>query len=161
MQSKILSKIFNNYISSIIMFSLVYFTGCCTLSSRDKITGLTDEISQLNIQYRELQQNYADLYTKVNTDYAAFDALIQDLQNKVSLLNKSSDLMNESNDEFTSASSTYGRAYGDYLAKKYELAYSGFELFISKYPNDIRVAEARLYMNECLKIFAKRNHDST
>jgi TolA-binding protein len=138
---------------------MLFTTGCCTLSNYNKIADLMDEISQLHIKYRELQENHADLYTKVTTDYAKFDTSIQDLQNKVFSLNDS--LNNKlNNDKFISSSSIYGRAYGDYLAKKYELAYSGFESFINKYPNDVQAAEAQFYMNECLKMFDKNDHDS-
>ncbi|GMO64475.1 MAG: hypothetical protein Nk1A_0940 [Endomicrobiia bacterium] len=158
MQFKILSKIFNNYILNINLFNIICFmvftAGCCSLSSNNKIACLMDEMSQLHIKYRELQENYADLYTKLSTDYAIFDTSIQDLQNKVSLLSNLH-LMKENNDEFSLPSSIYGRAYGDYLAKKYELAYSGFESFINKYPNDTQVAEARIYMDECLKMLDK------
>jgi TolA-binding protein len=113
-----------------------------------------DEISQLRLQYGDLQQNYVDLHAKVNADYAVFSASIQDLQSKVPLLSKSC-LVKENDDGFTSPSSVYGRAYGDYLAKRYELAHSGFESFVNKYPNDVRVAEARTCMSECLKMFDK------
>ena len=158
MQFKILLEIFNNYILNISLLNIICFVmfaaGCCSLSSHNKIASLMDEMSQLHIGCRELQQNYADLYTKVNTDYAVFDASIQDLQNKVSSLNKLH-LMKENNDEFALSSSIYGRAYGDYLAKRYELAHSGFESFINKYPNDAQVPEARIHMDECLRILDK------
>ncbi|MDR1511610.1 MAG: hypothetical protein LBS15_02410 [Endomicrobium sp.] len=159
MQFKILPRIFNSHVLngsllSIACFVVVFVAGCCTLSGYNKIVDLTDEISQLNIKYREFQQNYADLCTKISTDCEAFDASIRDLQNKVFLLSKPH-LINGVEDEPSSSSCIYGRAYGDYLAKKYKLAYSGFESFVSRYPNDVRAVEARLYMDECLKMFDK------
>jgi len=160
-QIKVFSKVLDRYISYIVLLVTLYFvifiTGCCIPLSRDRAVDLMDEVSQLHIHCKELQQNYADLSAKVNSDHVTFAASIQDLQNKVSVLSKACSTATgkkskEDYNEFDSPSSIYGRAYTDYLTKKYELAYSGFKSFIDKYPDDTRVPQARVYMKECLKI---------
>jgi len=143
---------------------IIFAAGCIPLNyiSHNRIAELRDELSQLHICYKELQQSEADLYTKFNSAHADWNASIQDLQNKVAALDqKMRDLAaadkqsKENGDEFISPSSLYGRAYGDYLAGKYDLAYSGFQSFIDKYPGDEQISKAKFYMGECFKMSNK------
>lgn len=137
------------------MFMVTFATGCAALNS-NAIMGLKSELLQLRIQDKELRENQADLYTKV----AMFDVLnasLQDLQNKISVL---SQLMDDyevvedkksktSGDRFVLLSSIYQSAYGDYLMGRFDLAYSGFQSFVDKYPNAELVPQAQFYIGEC------------
>jgi tol-pal system protein YbgF len=49
------------------------------------------------------------------------------------------------------------KAVGDYLAGNYDLAMSGFQEFLSKYPNDPRAADAQLSRGEAL--FNQKKYD--
>ncbi len=141
---------------------LVYFifmmtfaaAGCVTLNS-NAIMDLKDELLQLQIQEKKIRENQADLYIKV----AMFDVLsasLQDLQNKISVLSQEihdweivADKESKSDDQFVLLSSIYQSAYGDYLTGKFDLAYSGFQSFIDKYPNAELAPQAQFYIGEC------------
>ncbi|MDR0956283.1 MAG: tetratricopeptide repeat protein [Endomicrobium sp.] len=137
----------------LLCFVVVFITGCIPLNSQ-KIADLKEEVSKLQIQYTELQQNNADLYTKLET-INTLNALIQDLDNKVSLLNQSMrDFEIKLNNTKNESSAilpvfVYQNAYGDYLVGKYELSYSEFKSFVEKYPNDKQAYQAQFYMGEC------------
>jgi len=146
------------------VFCIVFVAGCIPLNyiGHNKIADLQDELAQLHIYYKEFQQSQADLYTKFNSASAEWNALIQDLQNKIAALEQkicslaaADRQAKEDGDNFILSSSLYGRAYGDYLAGKYDLAYSGFQSFIDKYPDDEQVSKARFYIDECLKMSGK------
>jgi len=146
-----------------VLYSIMFTTGCCIPLRRDRVADLMDELSQLHIQYEELQQNYADLYAKFNSEHAKFEALIQDLQDKVSALEErekayliaKDEKSKEDYDEFDSPLSIYRQAYADYSAAKYDLAYHGFKSFIDKYPNEPLVSDARLYMAKSFEMSEK------
>ena len=134
--------------------------GCIPLSSNSRgINELREELAQLQIEHRELKQNQADLYAKVDSSVTTIDALnaaTQDLQNKLSLLNQSlqDSTMNpdkKSINDYDSVlpSSVYQSAYGDYSMGKFELAYSGFQSFVENYPNAELAPQAQFYMGEC------------
>ncbi|GHT64588.1 tol-pal system protein YbgF [Endomicrobiia bacterium] len=123
------------------------------------VASLKGEVSQLQIQYRELQQNHADLYAKVDsslTNLGALDTSVRDLQDKVSILNQAPNL-NEMKakyvkDDCTKSdlpSSVYQNAYGDYSMGKYDVACSEFQSFVGKYPNAELAPQAQFYMGEC------------
>jgi tol-pal system protein YbgF len=129
------------------------------LKSKD-ITNLKEDVSQMQIEYRELKQNHADLYAKVDYYSSIIDTLnanILDLQNKISFLSQTIDDLeyklgktkSKNNDTVLLPSSLYQRAYSDYLTGKFELAYSNFKSFIEKYPNSELAAQAQFYMGEC------------
>ncbi len=136
------------------IFMMTFATGCVTLNS-NAIMDLKGELSQLQIQDKELRKNQADLYTKV----AMFDVLsasLQDLQNKVSVLSQAihdwevvTDKKSKSGDQSVLPSSIYQSAYGDYSMGKFDLAYSGFQSFADKYPNAELAAQAQFYIGEC------------
>ncbi|GHT36916.1 hypothetical protein AGMMS49593_02860 [Endomicrobiia bacterium] len=123
------------------------------------VTSLKGEVSQLQIQYRELQQNHADLYAKVDsslTNLGALNASVQDLQDRVSVLNQVPNLnemkAKDVKDGCTKSvlpSSVYQSAYGDYSMGKYDIACSGFQSFVDKYPNTELAPQAQFYMGEC------------
>jgi tol-pal system protein YbgF len=143
----------------LICFTPVFTVGCIPLNSQEA-TDLRVEISQLQIQYRELQQNHADLYAKIDSAYTTLDILnaaIQDLQNKEAVLNQNiydlkTSIANNPKDkqgESLLPSSLYQSAYGDYSMGKFELAYSGFQSFLDKYPNAKLAVQAQFYIGEC------------
>jgi tol-pal system protein YbgF len=137
---------------------MVFATGCVTLNS-NAIADLKGELSQLQIQDKELRENQADLYTKVDSTYAMLDVLsasLQDLQNKISVLSQTihdlkvvTDKKSKSGDQSVLPSSIYQNAYGDYSMGKFDLAYSGFQSFADKYPNAELAPQAQFYMGEC------------
>ncbi|MDR3253782.1 MAG: tetratricopeptide repeat protein [Endomicrobium sp.] len=143
----------------LLCFMTLFISGCIPLNSHE-ITDLKDELSHLQIQYRELKQNYADLYTRVDSACTTLEVLnvsAKDLQNKVSVLNQNiNDLeidvnkkSKNDNVKHSFPSSIYQSAYSDYSSGKFDLAYSGFQAFVEKYPNSESTPQAQFYMGEC------------
>ncbi|MDR3274789.1 MAG: tetratricopeptide repeat protein [Endomicrobium sp.] len=140
----------------------VFVTGCIPLNSHEVID-LKDELSHLQIQYRELKQNYADLYTRVDPACTTLEVLnvsVKDLQDKVFALDQNIQNINDleidankksKNDNVKPSfpSSIYQSAYSDYSMGKFDLAYSGFQAFVKKYPNSEFTPQAQFYMGEC------------
>jgi tol-pal system protein YbgF len=137
---------------------MAFAFGCVSLNS-NAIANLKSEVSQLQIQDKELLENQADLYTKVDSAYAIFDILstsLQDLQNKISVLSQSihdlrvvTDRKSKNTDQSVLPSSVYQNAYGDYSMGRFDLAYSGFQSFTDKYSNAELAPQAQFYMGEC------------
>jgi tol-pal system protein YbgF len=148
-------------LASTVLLSGILFCGCVTVPLKSKdITNLKEDVSQLQIEYRELKQNHADLYNKVDCYSSIIDTLnanVLDLQNKISFLNQTINDLEykldktkvKNNDVVLLPSTLYQRAYGDYLTGKFELAYSNFKSFIEKYPNSELAAQVQFYMGEC------------
>jgi tol-pal system protein YbgF len=134
---------------------IIVCTGCIPLNSRD-VTDLKGEVAQLQIECKELKQNRADLHAKIDfvvNSLESLNALVHELQNKISLLNQiikdfKPDLDNKTN-SIALPDSLYQSAYSDYISSNYELAYSGFKSFIEKYPNAELAAQAQFYLGEC------------
>jgi tol-pal system protein YbgF len=142
------------YLTNIVLLFGILFCGCMTTSLKSKdITSLKEDVSQLQIEYRELKQNHADLYAKVDYYSSTIDTLnanILDLQNKISFLSQTiNDLEYKKNDVVLLPSSLYQKAYGDYLTGRFEFAYSNFKSFIEQYPNSELAAQAQFYIGEC------------
>jgi tol-pal system protein YbgF len=143
------------FIFLLFCFIIIIFSGCIPLNSRD-VTDLKGEVAQLQIECKELKQNRTDLYTKVESavnSLESLNALVHELQSKISLLNQTikdfkPDLDNKVN-SIVLPSSVYQSAYSDYVSGKYELAYSGFQSFIEKYPNAELAPQAQFYLGEC------------
>jgi tol-pal system protein YbgF len=150
------------YLSGIFLLFGVFFFGCATYSLNSKdIVNLKEDVSQLQIEGRDLKQKHADLYAKVASYSTLIDALnasVLDLQNRISFLNQIINDLEANLDQINSQkhqniltpSSLYQRAYADYLIGKFELAYSNFKSFIEKYPNAELAPQAQFYMGECL-----------
>jgi tol-pal system protein YbgF len=126
-------------------------TGCIPLGSNSRVINeLKAELSQLQIEHRELKQNQADLYAKIESSSAAIDALnasVQDLRNEIS--NQPDNKSKIDYDNAVLLSSVYQSAYGDYSMGKFDIAYSGFQSFVDKYPNSEFAPQAQFYMGEC------------
>ncbi len=139
------------------IFMMTFATGCVTLNS-NAIMDLKDELSQLQIHDKELRENQADLYIKVAM-FDAFSASLQDLQNKISVLSQEicDCKKSKGDDQFVLPSSIYQSAYGDYLTGKFDLAYSGFQSFIDKYPNAELAPQAQFYIGECFYSMSEWN----
>lgn len=140
-------------------FIVIVCSGCIPLNSRD-VTDLKGQVAQLQIECKEFKQNRADLHTKVESavdSLEALNVLVQELQNKISLLNLNVKNLNPDADNKTNGgktvsilpSSVYQNAYSDYATGKYELAYSGFQSFIEKYPIAELAPQAQFYLGEC------------
>jgi tol-pal system protein YbgF len=124
-----------------------------------EVTELKGEVAQMQIQFKELQGNHADLYAKADTEFVTLDVLaasVQDLQNKVSALTqKIQDLeavskkRNRDNGDAVLPSDIYQNAYSDYSMGKYDLAFNGFQSFVEKYPNAELAPQAIYFMGEC------------
>jgi tol-pal system protein YbgF len=150
------------YLLNIFLLFVVFFFGCASFPLKSKdIVVLKEDVSELQIEYRELKQNHADLYAKVDSYASMTDILnanILDLQNKISFLSQTIDDLeasvtktkSEKYDGVLLPSSLYQRAYGDYLTGKFELAYSNFKSFVEKYNNAELAPQAQFYMGECL-----------
>ena len=149
------------YGSLLICFVMTCSVGCVPLFSDSRgVNELKEELAQLQIEHRELKQNQADLYAKTDSSIATIDALnvaVQDLQNKLLLLSQNLQAQTIDPDEklkndYSNSvlpSSAYQSAYGDYSMGKFELAYSGFQFFVEKYPNAELSPQAQFYMGEC------------
>jgi len=145
-----------------IFFAAVAFlaSGCMPAQSKD-VSELRGEVAQMQIQLKELQANHADLYARADTAFVTLDVLnasIHDLQSKNSALaQKVQELdgavrkkdRSERGDALL-PSEAYQSAYSDYSMGKYDLAYSGFQKFIEKYPDSELAAQAQFYMGESL-----------
>lgn len=134
--------------------------GCVPLSCGScGVNELKGELAQLQIEHRELKQNQADLYAKVDSSIATIDVLsaaLQDLQDRLSLLSQglqdsTMSQNKKSINDYDSAlpSSVYQSAYGDYAMGKFEIAYSGFQSFVEKYPDAELASQAQFYAGEC------------
>lgn len=140
------------------LFFTAFFSACVPMANQE-VTGLKGELAQLQIQFKELQRNHADLYAKADTEFVTLDVLsasVQDLQTKVSnLTQKIHDLetsakkKNRDTGEAVLPSDIYQNAYSDYSMGKYELAFKGFQSFIDKYPNAELAPQAQYFMGEC------------
>jgi tol-pal system protein YbgF len=146
------------FITAYFIFMMAFVTGCVTLNS-NAIVNLKSEVSQLQMRDKELRENQADLYMKVDSTYVMLDVLsasLQDLQSKISVLNQAiHDLKvvtgkkSKSINQSVLPSSVYQNAYSDYSMGKFELAYSGFQSFVDKYFNAELAPQAQFYMGEC------------
>jgi tol-pal system protein YbgF len=131
----------------LVCFILLFTVGCIPLSSQN-FEILKGDVAQLEIQYRELQQNYADLLKKFDSyciKIDLLDALVRDL--RLASVDKAKPGDNETDVE---ALSLYQSAYADFSIGKFNLAYSGFQSFVNNYPKTNLAAEAQFYMGECL-----------
>jgi tol-pal system protein YbgF len=148
------------YLTIFSIFFAFAFSACIPTSNQN-VTDLKGEIAQLQIQFKELQRNHADLYAKADTEFVTLDVLaasVQDLQAKVSnLTQKIQDLeaaskkRNRDRDvgDAILPSELYQNAYSDYSMGKYDLAYKGFQSFVDKYPNAELAPQAIYFMGEC------------
>jgi tol-pal system protein YbgF len=139
--------------------AIIACSGCIPLNSRD-ITDLKGEVAQLQIECKELKQNRDDLCTKVESAVNSLETLnilVQELQNKIFLLTQTEKDLKPDSDKKANGnntvavlpSSVYQSAYSDYSIGKYELAYSGFQSFLEKYPKAELAPQAQFYLGEC------------
>ncbi|MDR0978005.1 MAG: tetratricopeptide repeat protein [Endomicrobium sp.] len=150
----------NTRIFSFLLFaSFMFYCGCIPLNSHD-ITDLRGQAAHLQIEYKELKQNQTDLQAKISSmadSLEAVNTLSRGLEAKISSLNQNITCLDhdtagdvkESKDITVLPSLVYQSAYSDYTAGKYELAYSGFQSFIEKYPDNELVSNAQFYLGEC------------
>ena len=147
------------YLSVFFIFFAFAVSGCVP-GSNQEITDLKGEVAQMQIQFRELQRNHADLYAKADAEFVTLDVLaasIQDLQRKVSALTqKIQDLevvagkKKREDGDSVLPSDIFQNAYSDYSMGKYELAFKGFQAFVDKFPNAELAPQAIYYTGESL-----------
>jgi tol-pal system protein YbgF len=140
--------------------------GCVfSYASSQNVNAFKGDVAQLRIEYRDLKQDYADLYAKIDSYLVRIEVLnssILDLQNKISVLTQIvqdfeisvNRKMSDNSSVFLSPSSIYRVAYSDYSAGKFELACSGFQSFVDNYPEAELASQAQFYIGEC---FYSRN----
>jgi tol-pal system protein YbgF len=132
--------------------------GCAPVS-------VVSHVAQLQAQYKQLQQDYADLYAKTDASSASLitlNACVQDLQDKISgpsqtvQISENNLCKEDKEDEGKNnykkpvlPSSIYQGAYGDYSRGKYDIACLGFQSFLNKYPNAELAPQAQFYAGEC------------
>ncbi|MDR1928499.1 MAG: tetratricopeptide repeat protein [Endomicrobium sp.] len=149
-----------------LLFFIIFFNNIgwtIVILNSKKFSSLNDKVSKLDMQHKYFNQNYDELCEKVTSSLEILDGFntsIQDLKTQVSLLNQSvydlkevfnNEILKKCNDQyFTTPSQLYQIAYADYLIGKYELAYSEFQYFISKYYDSEIAPQAIFYMGECL-----------
>jgi tol-pal system protein YbgF len=143
------------FIFLLFCFIIIIFSGCIPLNSRD-VMDLKGEVAQLQVECKELKQNRTNLHAKLESTINSLESLnvlVHALQNKISLLNQTTKDFKPDLDNKVSSivlpSSIYQSAYSDYVSGKYELAYSGFQSFIEKYPNAELAPQAQFYLGEC------------
>lgn len=147
------------YVVFILPVFAFVLTGCIPMGNQE-VTDLKGEVAQMQIQFKELQQNHADLYARADTAFVTLDVLsasILDLQNKVSVLTQtihdievsSKKRDRDERSESQLPSDLYQNAYSDFAMGKYDLAYKGFQSFLDKYPNAELAPMAQFYMGEC------------
>ncbi|MBN1824332.1 MAG: tol-pal system protein YbgF [Endomicrobiales bacterium] len=148
-----------------LLLVLAGFSGCIATSS--EMSGLRDDIYELQLKLNELQSNQADLSSKMDTMMSKMDLLSSDLEetrNRMSLLGQRLDDV-ESNisqrvnklSQHLSGSSisvppppseVYRMAYSDFSRGKFELAITGFRSYLEKYPQGEMAPQSRYYIGE-------------
>lgn len=144
-----------------IIFSafFAFALSACIPGGNQEVTDLRGEVAQMQIQFKELQRNHADLYAKADTEFVTLDVLtasVQDLQTKVSSLTQkiqdmeaSAKSRNRDAGDAVLPSDLYQNAYSDYSMGKYDLAFKGFQSFVEKYPNAELAPQSVYFMGEC------------
>lgn len=141
-------------------------SGCVATSG--EMGNLRDDLHQLQLTLNELQHNQADLSAKMDTlgtDLGPLNAQLQETQNRMSLLGqrlddlesnigqrltKITDNLPEAKISVTPApSEIYRMAYSDFSRGKYDVAVTGFQSYLDKYPQGELGDQAQYYLGEC------------
>ena len=164
-----------NYLKTVSMIACllptVFFAGC--LATSDEISGVRDDLHELQLKLNELQRNQADLSAKMDEVSSAMGPLgpqLQETQNSMSLLNQRLDdvesgisqKMGKLTEQISGTSLSaapppsdlYRLAYSDFSSGKYDVAITGFRSYIQKNPHGQLAPQAQYYLGEC---FYSRN----
>ena len=140
------------YLVALTIIPLLLFSGCVATST--EVSGLREDIYKLQLKINELQTNQADVSTKTESFSRKLDMLgsnLKETQNRMSSLGQKLDdvdanfsqrldklfeqLSGTTLSVAPSPSALYNLSYGDYSNGKYDLAITGFESYLEKYPN--------------------------
>jgi len=140
------------YLLALTIIPLFLFSGCVATST--EVSGLRDDIYKLQLKINELQTSQADVSTKTESFSRKLDLLgsnLKETQNRMSSLGQKLDDVDSNFSQrldklfeqlsgttlsiAPSPSALYNLAYGDYSNGKYDLAITGFETYLEKYPN--------------------------
>ncbi|MDR3071617.1 MAG: tetratricopeptide repeat protein [Endomicrobium sp.] len=149
-----------NFVFGVLSCLVIFGTVGCVhaRSSSREVIDLKSEVARLQIRCDELERNQGNLQEKIDSSLKSLNALMYDLQNKFSAFGDTAQKLeiaaDVKNDDKSSSvvlpSSLYQSAYSDYSMGKYDLAYSAFQSFVDKYPDDVLAVESQFYMGECL-----------
>jgi tol-pal system protein YbgF len=147
------------------LFTFV-LAGC--IATSNEMTGLRDDMYQLQLKLNDMQKNQADLSTKmdqVSSKMGGLNSQLEDNQNKMSLLGQRLDdvdsslsqKMNKLSEQLSgqalqtapTPSDIYKLAYGDFSRGKYDLATVGFRTYLDKFPSGELAPQAQYYLGEC------------
>ncbi|MDR3049261.1 MAG: tol-pal system protein YbgF [Elusimicrobiota bacterium] len=138
----------------ILLFLSIALTGC-VFPFANKNSAPQSETAQLRTQIQTLQNNQNAAMARMDSMQRKTETMssnIEELQDEVLKLKQSINDMqseNKNQDSINSISSAYQEAYSDFSAKKYDLAYEEFKLFVLKNPKSSFAANAQFYMGEC------------
>jgi len=151
------------YIFGLTFISLFLFSGCIATST--EVSGLREDIYKLQLKINELQTNQADVSNKTESFSRKLDILgsnLKETQNRMSSLGQKLDdvdanfsqrldklfeqLSGSTLSIAPSPSALYNLAYGDYSNGKYDLAITGFETYLGKYPDAELSDKASYYL---------------
>jgi tol-pal system protein YbgF len=118
-----------------------------------ELNELRSEVVRLNVDNREIR----DKSNRLSEDLKNLIISVEGLRDKVFSLSQSlndysvvlENRLKDGDGVGVLPSSLYSSAYGDYSMGKFDLAYSGFEEFVNKYPGAELGAQAQYYMGEC------------
>jgi tol-pal system protein YbgF len=142
------------------------FSGC--LATSEEMSGLRDDISQLQIKLNEVQRNQADLSAKMDNlsgQLTPLSSQLTDTQSRMSTLGQRLDdvesnmslRMNKLSEQLSGSalkvppppSEVYRLAYSDFSSGKYNIASVGFKNYLDKYPSGELAGQAQFYLGEC------------
>ncbi|MDR0822392.1 MAG: tol-pal system protein YbgF [Endomicrobium sp.] len=143
----------------ILLFLSIALSGCIfPLASKDSVSNTQNETAQLQTRVQTLQNNQNAAAARMDSAQRKMETMssnIEELQSEVLNLKQTINEMqsaNKSQDGASSPVSSYQEAYTDFSAKKYDLAYDEFKVFLAKNPQSSFAANAQFYMGECFFI---------
>lgn len=144
---------------------LMALSGCV---ASGELTGLRDDMHEMQVKLNELQRNQADISAKMDTISSGMGPLtseLQETQNRMSLLGQrlddvesnisqrvsklSENLGTQAASAAPSPSEIYRIAYSDFSRGKYDLAVTGFRSYLEKFPQGELASQAQYYLGEC------------
>ena len=147
------------------LLTLAVFSGC--MATNRETLDLRDDMSQLQIRINELQQNQADLSSKMDkvlSNIGPLSTELKETQNRMSFLGQRLDdaqaailtKMDKLSEKISGAplpstlvpTEIYNTSYADYERGNFDLAIKGFGSYLEKYPNTDLASSAGYYLGE-------------
>ncbi|MCK9582262.1 MAG: tetratricopeptide repeat protein [Endomicrobiales bacterium] len=162
------------YIFGLTFIFLFLLSGCIATST--EVSGLREDIYKLQLKINELQTNQADVSNKTESFSRKLDILgsnLKETQNRMSSLGQKLDDVDANFSQrldklfeqlsgttlsiAPSPSALYNLAYNDYSNGKYDLAITGFETYLEKYPDTELSDKANYYLAD--SYYSKKSFD--